>query len=86
MIYGETYALGQETFVDINLDLFSQDEILELRIIKNGEIIETIVPMLDGYRYQNTIRIDNVSLGDWFVIEIIGDYTAYAITNPIFLG
>jgi hypothetical protein len=86
MIYGETYALGQETSVDINLDLFSFDEIVELRIIKNGVIIETIVPELDGYSYQDTITVNDVSVGDWFVIEIIGDFTAYAITNPIFLG
>jgi hypothetical protein len=86
MIYGQTYVLDGATSVDINLDIFSIDKILELRIIKNGEIIETIVPELEGYSYEDIITVNDVSAGDWFVIEIIGDFTAYAITNPIFLG
>jgi hypothetical protein len=85
-IYGETYILNQETSINISLDLFSYGNIQELRIIKNGEIIQTIVPQLNGYYYNDIITVNNVTAGDWFVIEIIGDFTAYAITNPIFLG
>jgi hypothetical protein len=86
MIYGETYELGQQNSVDINLDLFSLDEIEELRIIKNGEVIETIVPELSNYYYNGIYTLSDVSVGDWIVIEILGDFTAYAITNPIFIG
>jgi hypothetical protein len=86
MIYGQTFVLDGVNSVDINLDVFSLDEILELRIIKNGEIIETIVPDMDGFSYSDVYTVNNVSVGDWFVIEVIADFTAYAITNPIFLG
>ena len=85
-IYGETYELNQETSIDIDLDLFCLDEITEIRIIKNGEIIETILTDYSGYNYQDIITVDNVALGDWFVIEVLGELTTYAITNPIFLG
>ena len=86
MIYAQTYILNNETSVEMNLDIFSQDEILEIRIIKNGIIVETIVPNNSGYFYSTVVSIDDVALGDWIVIEVIADFTAYAITNPIFIG
>jgi hypothetical protein len=86
VIFGETYELNGDTSVELNLDLFSMDDVLELRIIKNGEIVELITPELSAYRYQDSITIADVSEGDWILVEIIGDFTAYAITNPIFIG
>ncbi|MFW5889607.1 MAG: CehA/McbA family metallohydrolase, partial [Bacillota bacterium] len=41
-IYGETYNLNGDDSIDIDIDLFSRDDISEIRIIKNGDVIETL--------------------------------------------
>jgi len=84
-IYGQTYLLNGQDYIDIDIDLFSRENVQEIRIIKNGDIVETIFMDNFNYRYQDVLRLDDMSSGDWIVIEVIGDHTAYAITNPIFV-
>lgn len=85
-IYGETADINSESSVAIDIDLFSRDNLQELRIIKNGVIVKTVVFEDDINLYLNQLTIDNISEGDWIVLEVLGDFTAYAITNPIFIG
>jgi hypothetical protein len=84
--YGETYSLGGSSTVDIDFDLFSQDQIEQINIIKNGEVVKVITEGFDDLYHQFTTNLDDVAAGDWVVFEVIASNTAYAITNPIFFS
>lgn len=84
--YGETFALNGSTSIDIDFDLFSFDQIEKINVVKNGEVVQVITEGFDELYYQSVLHMTGVAPGDWFVFEVIGEKTAYALTNPIFLG
>ncbi|XMB71667.1 CehA/McbA family metallohydrolase [Mycoplasmatota bacterium WC30] len=85
-IYGEFASLAGRDSIDIDIDMFSRDQVETINIYKNGQIIKTIDVTESYQQYVDVITINDVSTGDWFVFEVIGENTAYAITNPIFLA
>ncbi|MDD3842517.1 MAG: CehA/McbA family metallohydrolase [Candidatus Izemoplasmatales bacterium] len=84
--YGETYSLNEATTVTINLSVFSRDQMRTINIYKNGEIVSTLSAIDGSMLLDDIVTINDVEVGDWFVIEVIGDEALYAITNPIFIG
>lgn len=85
--YGDSFSLGEATSVDIVIDLFSRDPVSHINVYKNGEIVATVLPLGSGsiLNLQDVITVEGVADGDWFVLEVIGANTLYAITNPIFI-
>lgn len=85
-IYGETVSLNSRNSIEITIDLFSRDQVETIKIYQNGIVIEEI-NVSDTYDgYYDVFTVSNVAVGDWFVFEVNGENTSYAITNPIFLG
>lgn len=79
--YGDTVTLKNNN-VKLNMDAFARDGLESLRIVKNGEILQTID--VNGEAYQDVITLTGLNDGDWIVIEGLGTSTNYCITNPIF--
>lgn len=84
-IYGESVSLNGRTSIDIDIEMFSRDQVETIIIYQNGTIIEEIDVTENYNDYINTFTVNNIAVGDWFVFEVVGENTAYAITNPIFL-
>lgn len=84
-IYGETHVLNSDTSIDLNLTAFGREGIQTINVIVNGVIVQEII--LDGaINYSDIIEVENLSPGDWIVLEAVGDWARYAITNPIFMA
>lgn len=85
--YGDSFSLEGATAVDLDLDLFSRDSVTRINIYKNGETVVTVLLLDSGFpiNLQETVTVEGVAAGDWIVIEVIGENTLYAITNPIFI-
>jgi hypothetical protein len=79
--YGETASLGDGT-VTLNIDAFSRDGWEGIRIVKNGEVIETID--ITEEACQTAVSLNGIESGDWIVLEGLGTGVGYCITNPIF--
>ena len=84
--YGETLTpAGRE--VTLHTDIFNRDGIREIRVVRNGSILQTVA--LDGTedRYNEPIALSaDWQAGDWVLIEVLGPVSQYAITNPILIG
>lgn len=80
--YGETVKVSNGS-ATLNIDAFARDGFEGIRIVKNGEIIQTIT--LEGETYQDNIVLQDLDKGDWIVLEGLGTSTYYCITNPIFI-
>lgn len=84
--YGETLvpAGGELT---IHTDIFNRDGIREIRVIHNGEVIQTVNPPEGTDHYTDPISISGVwAPGDWILLEVLGPISQYAITNPVLIG
>lgn len=82
-IYGETAEAvdGSVTFTN---HIFNRDGIEQIRIVKNGEIVKTVDA--DGAtEFTDDISVD-VQRDDWVLIEALGPWGSYAISNPVFIG
>lgn len=87
-IAGKTYGETVETVADhatANIELFARDGFEQLRIIKNGELIETIASNAET-RLQITVDLTDLVDGDWFIFEVFGQGVQYAISNPVFIS
>ena len=84
--YGETLTpAGREA--TLHTDIFNRDGIREIRVVRNGSILQTVA--LDGTedRYNEPIALSaDWQAGDWVLIEVLGPVSQYAITNPILIG
>ena len=84
--YGETLIpAGRE--LTVHTDIFNRDGIQEIRVVRNGEVLQSIT--LDGTtdRYSDPITISaDWQTGDWVLIEVLGPISQYAITNPVLIG
>jgi hypothetical protein len=81
-IYGETVALDRAT--KLNINLFNRDGLEQLKIIKNGEVMQSID--LSGSYYNESIDLNGLNSGDWILLEVLGKDIYYALTNPIFIN
>lgn len=81
--YGETVDLDGAGSVSLNLKAFARDGFESIRIVKNGEVVQTI-DSINGSTYEKVIRLSDLKSGDWIVLEGMGVSTYYCITNPIF--
>lgn len=84
---GATY--GQSTSANggtktLNLEAFCRDGLTNYNIYKNGEIIDS--REISGTDLETTVMLNNISAGDWIVIEMYGSGVMYAVTNPIFFN
>ncbi len=84
--YGETLIpAGSE--LTIHTDIFNRDGIREIRVVKNGAIIETVSLGGKTDRYTDPIAITGSwEKGDWLLLEVLGPISQYAITNPVIIG
>jgi hypothetical protein len=80
--YGETVSSDEAT--SINIKAFCRDGLESIRIVKNGQILQTID--VNAVTYDATLPLSGLASGDWIVIEACGAGIYYAITNPIFIG
>jgi histidinol phosphatase-like PHP family hydrolase len=80
--YGETVTVRNNS-ATLNIDAFERDGFEGIRIVKNGEIIQTIP--VEGSTYKDSIVLKDLKKGDWIVLEVLGASTHYCITNPIFI-
>lgn len=81
-IYGETITAEQGQVV-IDNDIFNRDGIYEVRVVKNGEIAKSVT-LAGEQTYTDDITVD-VQKGDWVLIEVLGSWGSYAISNPVFI-
>lgn len=82
-IFGDTVnALnGSVTFSN---DLFCRDGMETLRYVVNGDIVKEIE--LNGTTsYSENVTVDGLNSGDWILVEVLGDWGVYAISNPFFI-
>lgn len=84
--YGDTLVpAGRE--LTIHTDIFNRDGIQEIRVVVNGEIVETVRLSEQTTVYREPITIsDDWEAYDWILIEVLGPISQYAITNPIIIG
>jgi len=84
--YGETYDIGSSTSVNLNLNLFSRDQMQTVNFYLNGEIVKTLTIAEGVTIYQDLVELTGITENSWLVIEVLGEDTLYAITNPIFIS
>jgi len=83
-IFGDTVTANEGSITFTN-DIFCADGMQTIRFVKNGEIIKTIT--LDNLTsYQEDVTLNGLASGDWVLIEVLGDWGCYAISNPVFIG
>jgi len=83
-IFGETVNAnnGEITFDN---DIFCQEGISEVRYVKNGEVIKSIT-LNDVTTYNEDVTISGLVSKDWVLVEVLGDWGVYAISNPVFVA
>lgn len=84
--YGETLsAKGYETLT-VNTDIWNRDGLSEIRVVVNGETVQTIHldEGTDTYREPLALTAHWQSM-DWILFEVLGPVGQYAITNPIII-
>ncbi len=79
--YGETVSLQSDS-TKLNINAFARDGLVSIRIVKNGEVLQTID--VNDTEYQDTVTLTGLKNGDWIVLEGLGTSTYYCISNPIF--
>lgn len=82
--YGETVSTVDGS-VEANVELFARDGFDALKVIVNGEVINTIT-LDQSTRLNQIITINNLEDKDWIIFEVLGKGVQYAITNPIFIA
>ena len=82
-VYGDTVSAADGT-VTVTADIFCRDGLTQVRIVKNGEIVRTVTfdELLTQYNGEITAEVTS---GDWILIEALGDWGIYAISNPFFI-
>lgn len=79
MIPGEYAQAGRR---DIHVLIESNRQITKYRIIKNGAVLyETDAA---GLIAEDTVA-DDLTTGDWVMLEVFGENGDYAMTNPVFI-
>ncbi len=85
-IYGEKVEAKPGDALTLNCDIWNRDGLKEIRIVVNGEIVQTIACSGDSYKEAVTLQRDWASC-DWILLEVLGeDCCQYAITNPIIIA
>lgn len=82
--YGDTVTITDGSLT-ANIDVFARDGIDALKVIVNGEIVDTI-SIDQAIRDNRLITINNLDDQDWIIFEVLGKGVQYAITNPIFIA
>ena len=82
--YGETVAAQPGETLVLNTHITNRDGISQIRVVINGETVETICPDENTVEYNQPISLTrDWETNDWIVVEVLGPITQYAITNPI---
>lgn len=85
-INGVTYGnsvTAENGNVELNIEAFCREGLDSIRIVKNGQVVETID--INDTDYNGKIALNGVNSGDWIILEGLGSGINYAITNPIFI-
>lgn len=82
--YGETVVVNEDK-ITANIELFARDGFESLRIIKNGNVINTITSNGET-RLITTVELSGLVADDWIIFEVYGQGVQYAISNPIFIS
>lgn len=82
--YGEKVAIPADGTLTLNTDVWNRDGISEIRIVVNGETVETIRVDEGTTEYTQPVTLTGEweSL-DWILVEVLGPLGQYAVTNPI---
>lgn len=81
-VYGDHVTAADGT-VTISADIFCRDGLETLRIVRNGEIVQTF-DCAGTTDYVGEITVE-VASQDWILIEALGDWGIYAISNPFLI-
>jgi len=85
-IYGEKVEAASGEALTLNCDIWNRDGLKEIRIVVNGEIIQTIPAAGESFKESVTLTREWAS-NDWVVVEVLGtDCCQYAFTNPIIIA
>lgn len=80
--YGNSVTVEGES-AQLNIEAFCRDGLEEIKIVKNGEVIEIIE--INDTDFNGQIALSGLNSGDWIILEGLGEGINYAITNPIFI-
>lgn len=85
-IYGEKVEAASGEALTLNCDIWNRDGLKEIRIVVNGEIVQTIPAAGESFKEAVTLTREWAS-NDWVVVEVLGtDCCQYAFTNPIIIA
>lgn len=82
-VYGDTVSAADGT-VTVSCDIFCRDGLTQVRIVKNGETVKTVDFTELTTQYNGEITVE-VAPADWILIEALGDWGVYAISNPFLI-
>ncbi len=85
-IYGERVEAKPGDALTLNCDVWNRDGLKEIRIVVNGEVVQTIACEGESFQQEVNVTRDWASC-DWILLEVLGaDCCQYAITNPIIIA
>ncbi len=85
-IYGERVAAASGETLTINCDIWNRDGLKEVRVVVNGETVQTIPCSGESFKEAVTLTREWESC-DWVLLEVLGeDICQYAITNPFIIA
>lgn len=85
-IYGEKVEAVPGETLTLNCDIWNRDGLKEIRIVVNGETVQTIPVAGEAFKEPVTLTREWASF-DWIVIEVLGENCCqYAFTNPIIIA
>ncbi len=84
--YGEYVDAKAGDVLTLNCDIWNRDGLKEIRVVVNGEVVQTIPASGESFQEAVTLTRDWASC-DWILLEVLGsDCCQYAITNPIIIA
>lgn len=84
--YGEKVEAKSGDELALNCDIWNRDGLKEIRIVVNGETVQTIP--VTGESFKETVTLKREwAQNDWILVEAFGAHVCqYAITNPIIVA
>ncbi len=82
-VFGDTVE-AENGSVTLSVRLFCRDGMESFRIVRNGETVSE--KTLGGASSCEDELTVSAASGDWILVEVLGEYGLYAISNPFFVA
>ncbi len=84
--YGDTITLQSQAALTLDTNIWNRDGLRQIRVVKNGDIVKTIDLAEGEVTYTAPITLEGEwEKMDWVLLEVLGPFGQYAITNPILI-